>query len=44
MVNEDSNSTEARRSFNNLLAQLVLNEDKLFSNFGYVAKLHKNAI
>ena len=27
-----------------LLAQLVLNEDELFSNFGYVAKLHKDAI
>ena len=44
MVNEDSNSTEGRRSFNNFFGSVGLNEDKLFSNFGYVAKLHKNAI
>ena len=38
MVNEDSNSTEGRRSFNNFIGSVG------FSNFGYVAKLHKNAI
>ena len=52
MVDEDSHSTDLSVSgeeaglFNNFIGSLhflVLNEAKLFSNAGYVAKLHKNA-